>query len=59
LVKITNFKLENQAISAQYSKQVSLQCSYSHKIQVLPAAVIIIGVCCNVLWLLIQFVCSY
>jgi len=31
-------KPENQAISAQYSKQISLQFSYSRKIQVLPTS---------------------
>ena len=41
-------KSENQAISAQFSKQVSLQFNYSHKI-VLPATVVTTGVCCDVL----------
>jgi len=32
---------------------------YSRKIQVVPAAVVVISVCCDVLWWLVQFVCSY
>ena len=48
-------KLENRAISAQYSKQVNLQLqlqfSYPRKRQVLPATVIIIGVSLPVLCL--------
>ena len=48
-LKPQSSKLENPAIPAQYTKQVTLRSSYSCKIQVLPADVIIISVCCDVL----------
>ena len=38
---------------------VSLQFSCSCKIQVLPAAAIVISICCDVLWWLVQFIHSY
>jgi len=43
----------------QYSKQGNLQFSYSCKIQALPGTVVVVGVCCDVLWRLVQFILSY